>query len=102
VLFPVITRYEAARAAGEACPAPPFRTVQNPIRAIMREHEAAGEALAAMRRVSDQYAVPADGCNTCRARFDGFSRLEADLHRHIHLENNILFPRAVSLEASFE
>jgi regulator of cell morphogenesis and NO signaling len=65
------------------------------------EHQAAGRALQEIRRLAGDYRVPPDGCATFRALYDGLLRLELDLHRHIHLENNILFPRAAGLEASF-
>ena len=102
VLFPVFERYEQARAAGLPRPVPPFGSVQNPIAAMSRQHDEAGATLRRMRQESSNYEVPSDGCATYRALFEGLVRLEADLHRHIHLENNILFPRAVNLEASFE
>jgi len=63
------------------------------------EHDSAGQALQRMRLLTNDYAPPADGCNTYHALFEGLRELEADLHRHIHLENNILFPRAALLEA---
>jgi regulator of cell morphogenesis and NO signaling len=62
------------------------------------EHESAGEALSEMRRLSGDYTAPADACNTFRGLYHGLEELEADLHRHIHLENNILHPRAKELE----
>jgi regulator of cell morphogenesis and NO signaling len=52
-----------------------------------------------MRRLTGDYAAPADACATYHALLNGLQALEADLHVHIHLENNILFPRAAELEA---
>jgi regulator of cell morphogenesis and NO signaling len=63
------------------------------------EHETVGSALARMRMLTSNYQVPADGCGSFRALYDGLASLEADLHIHIHKENNILFPRAAALEA---
>jgi regulator of cell morphogenesis and NO signaling len=101
-LFPVIRQYEQAHEAGGRRPVPPFGSVRNPIRVMEREHQSAGHALGELRRLSGDYTVPPDGCATFRALYEGLERLEMDLHRHIHLENNILFPRAAGLESSFE
>jgi len=70
------------------------RSVANPIRVMEHEHDSAGRALDRMRTTTGNYALPADACNSYRALFAGLQDLEADLHQHIHLENNILFPRA--------
>jgi regulator of cell morphogenesis and NO signaling len=75
-------------------------SVENPIRVMILEHENAGDALETLRAVTNGYTPPADGCNTYRVTLDGLRELEADLHMHIHKENNILFPRAIELEAS--
>jgi regulator of cell morphogenesis and NO signaling len=64
----------------------------------VHEHDNAGSALEAMRASTGDYTLPADACNTYRALFTGLQEMEADLHQHIHLENNILFPRAVKME----
>jgi len=101
VLFPVIERLERAHVASEKRPTAPFGSVRNPIGMMEQEHRSAGDLLSRMRRATLDYTVPPDGCATYRALFEGLVRLEADLHRHIHLENNILFPRAVGLEAAF-
>jgi regulator of cell morphogenesis and NO signaling len=96
VLFPLIKQLEAARA--------PFPihcgSVGNPILVMEHEHATAGAALARIRRLTGDYQVPSDGCTSYRALYDGFDRLEQDLHRHIHKENNILFPRAAEREAA--
>ncbi|MBP7864525.1 MAG: iron-sulfur cluster repair di-iron protein [Acidobacteria bacterium] len=73
-------------------------SVRNPIRQMEHEHVEAGEALATMRELTVDYGPPPDGCPTFRALYDELLRLETDLHRHIHLENNVLFPGAVALE----
>jgi regulator of cell morphogenesis and NO signaling len=99
VLFPAIEELEAAAAAGRRPLPLPFGTVQNPIRMMISEHDGAGRALEEMRRLTGDYTLPADACNTYRALFEGLKEIEGDLHTHIHLENNILFPRAAELEA---
>jgi regulator of cell morphogenesis and NO signaling len=100
VLFPYIVRMEEAAAANQTLPPPPFRTVQNPVRVMMAEHDAAGYILGKMREASSNYAVPPDGCISYKTLYSALAVLEVDLHQHIHLENNILFPRAVELECS--
>jgi regulator of cell morphogenesis and NO signaling len=98
VLFPAIADLEAAAGEGRA-PAPScFGTVRNPIRMMMHEHDGAGEALREMRRLTQDYAVPEGVCPTFRATYADLEAMERDLHQHIHLENNILFPRAIQLE----
>ena len=98
VLFPYIGRMEEAAIEKSAAPPAPFGTVQNPVAMMMREHDSAGDALRQLRSLSQGYAVPADGCASYRALYQALEELEADLHRHIHLENNILFPRALEME----
>ena len=98
VLFPYIVRMEEAAVATQTLPPPPFRTVQNPARVMMAEHDAAGYILGRMREASSNYAVPPDGCISYKTLYSALTALEVDLHQHIHLENNILFPRAVELE----
>ena len=74
-------------------------SVQNPIRVMIQEHDDAGEALRRMRELTDDYSVPMDACGTYRALFDSLKQLEQDMHRHVHKENSILFPKAVEAEA---
>lgn len=99
VLFPYIVAL--GRAGGENGPAPfaPFGTVNNPVRMMMREHDTAGEILRELRTVTSDYTTPADGCISYRTLYEALEAFEKDLHQHIHLENNILFPRAIELEA---
>lgn len=98
VLFPYITALDAALAAGKPAPVPMFGTVRNPIRMMSLEHDTAGELLRELRHITNEYALPADACGSFRALYQGLQELEADLHQHIHLENNLLFPRAIALE----
>ena len=96
ILFPLIQGMESSQTLEAAhC-----GSVQNPIRVMEHEHDSAGAALARMRKLTDGFTPPEDGCNTYRAMLDGLAELESDLHLHIHKENNILFPRATELEAT--
>ena len=76
----------------------PFGTVQNPIRMMEREHQDVGDQLRLIRELTDAYTPPVGGCTTYRVCFAELERFERDLHRHVHLENNVLFPKAVELE----
>lgn len=98
VLFPFIKNLEMAFINNLSAPHPPFGTVKNPIRMMMTEHDTDGEILRKMREITKDYFVPEDACPSFRALYFGFEELEKDLHRHIHLENNVLFPQAVILE----
>jgi len=70
----------------------------NPVRMMMAEHDGAGEALRSLRSLTNDYALPPEACASYRALYEALQGVEADLHQHIHLENNILFPRAVAME----
>jgi regulator of cell morphogenesis and NO signaling len=98
VLFPYIERLEGVRNSYQAMPVPFFGTVRNPIRMMMTEHDRAGELLQSMRAAALYYAVPGDACPSYKLLCQGLEAFERDLHRHIHLENNILFPGAIELE----
>jgi len=100
VLFPYIADLERAAAIGAAKPHSCFGTVANPIAMMTQEHEGAGTLLAEIRRLSHDFTTPEDGCPTFHSFYDGLKEFEQDLHQHIHLENNILFPRAVEMEQS--
>jgi regulator of cell morphogenesis and NO signaling len=98
VLFPFIKYLEISAANHISSPRPPFCTVKNPVRVMMTEHDAVGEILRRMREITNNYALPEGACPSYQALYFGLEELEKDLHLHIHLENNILFPRAVELE----
>lgn len=98
VLFPYIEQMEAMPADTLSAETPPFGTVQNPIRMMRVEHDDAGQILRQMRLVTDNYLLPEGACPSFTALFHRLEALERDLHRHIHLENNLLFPRAIELE----
>ncbi len=99
VLFPYIIRLEQALAGKGAPPFAPFGTVNNPVRMMMYEHDAAGDLLRELRAATADYAVPADACLSYRTLYGALEAFEKDLHQHIHLENNVLFPRAAELES---
>jgi regulator of cell morphogenesis and NO signaling len=98
VLFPYIVRLEEAVIANEPVLPPPFGTVRNPVSMMMREHDDAGAALYRLRELSRSYTAPPDACLSYRTLYQALALFEADLHQHIHLENNILFPRALEME----
>jgi regulator of cell morphogenesis and NO signaling len=98
VLFPYIIRMEEAIVGNQALTTPPFGKVRNSVRVMMAEHEAAGYILGRIREASSDYTVPADGCISYKTLYSALADFEVDLHQHIHLENNILFPRAVEQE----
>jgi regulator of cell morphogenesis and NO signaling len=100
VLFPYVAALEAAVASGGAIPDACFGNVANPIAMMTSEHETAGAILADIDLMSDHFTTPVGACPTYHAFYDGLREFELDLHQHIHLENNILFPRAILLEAS--
>lgn len=100
ILFPYIAALEQSVAKGVAKPDSCFGTVANPIAMMTQEHDAAGSLIAEIRRLSGDFTTPEDACPTFHAFYDGLKGFEQDLHQHIHLENNMHFPRAIELEAS--
>src|SRR5262245_13589423 len=98
VLFPCIVAVEATITSDPACPRPPFVTVQTPVRMMQFEHDLAGEVLRELRRITSNYTVPTDGCVRYRTLYESLRQFEDGLRLHIHLENNILFPRAIDME----
>ena len=102
ILFPFIVALEGAMTAGTTPPMPFFGTVKNPVRMMMLEHETVGEKLAEIRVLTNNYMLPEGACNSYRILFEKLQELEGDLHRHIHLENNILFLKAIDAEEKAE
>ena len=100
ILFPYVMRMEESVLAEEPAPPAMFGTVANPIRMMMQEHDSAGEALRKIREITSDYKIPEDACISYRILFQALPDFEADLHQHIHLENNILFPRASAMESA--
>lgn len=101
MLFPFIRKMVQAKQSGNHDIAAPFGTIQHPIRMMMQEHDGEGQRFRRIKELSSQYTPPPDGCNTYRAAYATLKAFEEDLHLHIHLENNILFPKSVALEQSF-
>lgn len=100
VLFPYMTAMTQAAEQQRPGPFAPFGTVNNPVRMMMREHDVAGELLRELRALTSDYTVPPDACISYQTLFAALENFEKDLHQHIHLENNILFPKALELEQS--
>ncbi|WP_339918692.1 iron-sulfur cluster repair di-iron protein [uncultured Flavobacterium sp.] len=101
MLFPFIKKMVTASISDELIAQPHFGTVKNPIAMMMAEHEAEGDRFAKIVELTNNYTPPADACNTYKVTFAMLQEFEQDLHKHIHLENNILFPKAVALEKAF-
>jgi regulator of cell morphogenesis and NO signaling len=98
VLFPYIERMEESLLAGDPLPPAPFGTVENPVSKMVHEHDSAGNLLRHMRQLSNGYTPPEGACTSYKTLYWAFAEFERDLHQHVHLENNILFPRAVKME----
>ncbi|WP_431244797.1 iron-sulfur cluster repair di-iron protein [Flavobacterium sp. P21] len=101
VLFPFVKRMVKTKESDGILSQPTFGTVSNPIAMMMNEHDNEGERFRAIAELTNNYTPPADACTTYRVTFAMLKEFEADLHKHIHLENNILFPKAVTLEKDF-
>ncbi|CAL66375.1 iron-sulfur cluster repair di-iron protein [Christiangramia forsetii] len=98
ILFPAVRKMVQAKQTGIKLEKPHFGTVENPIQMMMMEHETEGERFRLIEKLSNNYTPPQDACNTYRVTFALLQEFENDLHRHIHLENNILFPKSAELE----
>lgn len=98
ILFPYIKKLVADESAGKCIDPGCFGSIGSPISVMEAEHENAGLILKEMYRISDGYLAPEDACNTFRVLYGKLKEFEDDLHRHIHLENNILFPKAIEKE----
>jgi regulator of cell morphogenesis and NO signaling len=100
ILFLYIDALERSANGNGSVEPPFFQTVRNPIHAMMKEHDSAGDLVRRIRKASNEYKAPADACTSYQATYQELRQFEEDLHLHVHLENNILFPRAVELEAA--
>ena len=100
ILFPYIVEMERSAVENRLAPFAPFGTVKNPVRMMMMEHETVGALLLEVRALSSNYTVPRDGCISYQTLYRALEAFEKDLHQHIHLENNILFPRAIEMEGN--
>lgn len=98
VLFPFIEALEHTRESDKSMPPAFFGSVDNPIEFLTEDHDHAGVLSKQIREITGNYAVPRSACNSYRALLHGLAEFERDLHLHVHLENNVLFPRARNLE----
>lgn len=101
ILFPFIKKMIKSTLTDDSIELPHFVTVENPIAMMKEEHEAEGDRFVKLAMLSNNYTPPVDACNTYRVTFAMLEEFEQDLHKHIHLENNILFPKATALEKKF-
>ena len=101
ILFPFIKKMENAIRTGQQIEQPHFGTVENPIGMMKDEHEAEGDRFVKIAELTNNYTPPADGCSTYKVTFAMLQEFEQDLHKHIHLENNILFPSALAMQDKF-
>lgn len=99
ILFPAIKGIDGFMSGRNERPVVHCGSVSHPIQQMEHEHDGAGDVLAKMREITDNYRLPADACQTFKALYEALEALEADLHEHIHLENNILFAGSVKQEA---
>jgi regulator of cell morphogenesis and NO signaling len=102
ILFPYIVALESAVENDKPKPIPAFGTVGNPVHMMEMEHDSAGDALKEISKLSSNHTPPDDACFSYRTLYTVLKEFETDLHQHIHLENNILFPRAIELESAVE
>lgn len=100
ILFPFVKKMAIAKQENKSAPVPPFGTVQSPINNMKHEHDTEGGIFRKIAELSNNYTPPTDACNTYKATFSLLKEFEADLHLHIHLENNILFPKSIEMEQS--
>ena len=99
ILFPYVKQLEKSKKEGLQLNLSHFGSVNNPINMMEEEHEKAGDIFKKIAKLSNNYTTPPEGCNTFKALYSKLEEFEQDLHQHIHLENNILFPKAIKLEA---
>lgn len=96
VLFPYIAGVEHAQTVGQEAPRAFFGHVSFPVSSMVDDHEEAGEMLRKLRQLSSDYTPPMGACPSYQGLFHGLADFEKDMHEHVHLENNILFPRAIA------
>lgn len=100
VLFPYIAKLESFASGNGKKPRDCFGSISHPIAMMTKDHDVAGNLMAEIRSLSRDFTPPENACPTYRAFYAGLLDFEKDLHRHVHLENNILFPRSLELEAA--
>lgn len=101
LLFPFIHKMAKAKREGTKIDAPSFGSIENPIMMMEAEHTLEGDRFRKIDELTKHFTVPADGCNTYKVTIAMLKEFEEDLHLHIHLENNILFPKSILLEKEF-
>jgi regulator of cell morphogenesis and NO signaling len=101
ILFPFIKKMIAAKQKGENVEKPHFGSVENPVAMMKHEHTVEGDRFVKIAALTSNYQFPEDSCGTYQVTFKMLEDFEKDLHTHIHLENNILFPKAIELEKTF-
>lgn len=99
ILFPFIKQMAEAKRNNTSCKPAPFGSIKNPINMMELEHESAGGNMQSINELSNGYTLPAEACNTFKVLYASLEEFEKDLHRHIHLENHILFPKAIAMES---
>ncbi len=102
ILFPFIQKMVKAQKENQLIQEPNFGTVENPIAMMKDEHTIEGERFDKIATLTDGFTPPEDACSTYKVTYQMLKEFEQDLHKHIHLENNILFPKAIQLQADFE
>lgn len=102
ILFPFIKELASVQLLGGGLSSGAFGKVADPIRMMEAEHELAGDALRTIREITNNYTLPADACNSYTILYKKLDEYENDLHRHVHLENNILFPNAIKTELELQ
>lgn len=93
VFFPAIKRCDAAGKSHAVPDATDLESIRAGLGKLQQEHEEVGEAIHRIRHLAKDYEIPGDACNTFRLTYQKLKEFEDDLHRHVHLENNILFPK---------
>ncbi|MGR3853735.1 iron-sulfur cluster repair di-iron protein [Chryseobacterium indologenes] len=101
ILFPFVKNMVKAKISGGSLPKPHFGTVENPVHMMEHEHTIEGDRFRRIAEITNEYLPPADACNTYKVAFAMLQDFENDLYQHIHLENNILFPKAIRMEKEF-
>jgi len=101
ILFPYVKQLVNSKKKGVSPKTPHFGTVNNPIQMMENEHESAGDIFKTIAKLSSNYTPPEGACNTFKALYSKLEEFEQDLHQHIHLENNILFPKSIQFEQQF-
>lgn len=102
IIFPFVRKLVKSQSTHEKPESPQFGSIQSPIEMMKHEHDTEGERFRKIEELSDHYNPPQDACNTYKVTFSLLKEFEEDLHLHIHLENNLLFPKAIEMERKFE